>query len=129
MDIISGPTKKSWRQLRSGSETRTSGLMALEHHWSKCIILEGNYIKKEEIDLTQKKLGWFFIDSPSYQMPFNVEFDWYPDHLSDEPPVEGPPIPITTDMVKKAISQMKEGKALGPSGMVVIRAARDGAPP
>ena len=31
-----------------------SGLMALEHCWSKCIILEGNYIKKEEIDLTQK---------------------------------------------------------------------------
>ena len=32
----------------------SSWLMALEHHWSKCIILEGNYIKKEEIDLTQK---------------------------------------------------------------------------
>ena len=31
-----------------------SGLMALEHHWSKCIILEGNYIEKEEIDVTQK---------------------------------------------------------------------------
>ena len=31
-----------------------SGLMALEHRWSKCIILEGNYIEKEEIDLTQK---------------------------------------------------------------------------
>ena len=32
----------------------SSGLMALKHHWSKCIILEGNYIEKEEIDLTQK---------------------------------------------------------------------------
>ena len=32
----------------------SSGLMALEHRWSKCIILEGNYIEKEEIDLTQK---------------------------------------------------------------------------
>ena len=31
----------------------SSGLMALEHRWSKCIILEGNYIK-EEINLTQK---------------------------------------------------------------------------
>ena len=30
----------------------SSGLMALEHCWS--IILEGNYIEKEEIDLTQK---------------------------------------------------------------------------
>ena len=32
----------------------SSGLMALKHCWSKCIILEGNYIQKEEIDLTQK---------------------------------------------------------------------------
>ena len=31
-----------------------SGPMALEHRWSKCIILEGNYIEKGEIDLTQK---------------------------------------------------------------------------
>ena len=39
----------------------------------------------------------------------------------------GPPIPITIDMVKKAISQMKAGKAPGPSGIVVeiIRAAGD----
>ena len=54
-----------------------------------------------------------------YQRLLNVEFDWDPDHLSDEPPVEGPPIPITIDIVKKAISQMKAGKALGPSGIVV----------
>ena len=32
----------------------SSGLMALEHHWSKCIILEGNYIEKEEVDLNRK---------------------------------------------------------------------------
>ena len=41
------------------------------------------------------------------------------DHLSYQPPVEGRPIPITINMVKKAISQMKAGKALGPSGIVV----------
>ena len=29
----------------------SSGLMALEHRWSKCITLEGNYIEKEEVDL------------------------------------------------------------------------------
>ena len=47
--------------------------------------------------------------------------------MSDESPVEGPLIPITIDMVKKAISQMKAGKAPGPSGIVVemIRAACD----
>ena len=32
----------------------SSGLMALEHHWSKCITLEGNYIKKEDVDLNWK---------------------------------------------------------------------------
>ena len=62
-----------------------------------------------------------------YQRLLNAEFDWDPNHLSDESPVEGPPIPITIDMVKKAISQMKAGKAPGPSSIVVemIRAAGD----
>ena len=55
-----------------------------------------------------------------YQRLLNVEFDWDPDRLSHQPPVEGPPIPITIDMVKKAISQMKAGKAPGASD---IRAA------
>ena len=38
-----------------------------------------------------------------------------------------PPIPITIDMVKKAISKMKSGKAAGPSGILVemIKAAGD----
>ena len=62
-----------------------------------------------------------------YQRLLNIEFDWNPDHLSYQPPVEGPPIPITIDMVKKAISQMKVRKASGPSGIVMemIRAAGD----
>ena len=56
-----------------------------------------------------------------------LNFDWDPDHLSYQPPVEGLPNPITIDMVKKVISQMKAGKAPGPSGIVVemIRAAGD----
>ena len=32
----------------------SSGLMALEHRWSKCITLEGNYMEKEEVDLNRK---------------------------------------------------------------------------
>ena len=41
--------------------------------------------------------------------------------------MEGPPIPFTIDMVKKAVSQMKAGNAPGPSAIVVemIRAAGD----
>ena len=55
-----------------------------------------------------------------YQRLLNVELDWDPDRLSDEPPVEGRPIPITTDMVKKVISQMKASKAPSPSGIVTV---------
>ena len=62
-----------------------------------------------------------------YERLLNVEFDWYPDHLSNEPPLEGLLIPFTIDMMKKAISKMKSGKAAGPSGIVVemIKAAGD----
>ena len=65
--------------------------------------------------------------SEHHQRLLSAEFDWDPNHLFDESPVEGLPIPIIIDMVKKAISQMKAGKALGPSGIVVemIRAAGD----
>ena len=34
-----------------------SGLMILEHRWSKCITLEGNYIEKEEADLSRKGIS------------------------------------------------------------------------
>ena len=63
-------------------------------------------------DLKQK--AWL----EHYQRLLNVEFDW-DQTTCHQPPVEGPPIPITTDMVKKAISQMKAGKAPGPSSIVV----------
>ena len=33
----------------------SSGLMALEHGWSKCITLEGNYIEKEEVGQLHRK--------------------------------------------------------------------------
>ena len=54
-----------------------------------------------------------------YERLLNVEFEWGLDHLSNKPPLEGPPIPLTFDMVKKAISKMKSGKGAGPSGIVV----------
>ena len=48
-----------------------------------------------------------------------MEFELDPEHLSDEPPLEGPSIPITILMAKKVISKMKFSKAVGPSGVVV----------
>ena len=32
----------------------SSGLLALEHRWSKCVMLGGNYIEKEKVDLDRK---------------------------------------------------------------------------
>ena len=32
-----------------------------------------------------------------YERLLNVEFDWDPDHLSNDPLLEGPPIPITVE--------------------------------
>ena len=82
-----------------------------------------NNAREISISEGSKQKAW----SEHYQRLPNVEVDWNPDHLSDEPPVEGLPIPVTIDMVKKAISQMNAGKAPGPSGIVVkmIRAAGD----
>ena len=62
-----------------------------------------------------------------YERLLNVEFEWDSEHLSDEPPLEVLHIPITIDMVKKAISKMKSDKAAGLSRIVVemIRAAGD----
>ena len=56
-----------------------------------------------------------------------MEFEWDPKHLSDEPPLKGPSIPINILMVKKVISKMKFSKTAGPSGVAVemIRAAGD----
>ena len=51
-----------------------------------------------------------------YERLLNVEFEWGPDLMSKEPPLEGLPIPINLDLVKKAISKMKSRKAAGLSG-------------
>ena len=92
-----------------------------------------NQLRKENADVVGEKLvkndaGEMSMSDDSkqkawlehYQRLLNAEFNWDPNHLSDESPLEGPPIPITTDMVKKAISQMKAGKAPGPSGMIRV---------
>ena len=47
-----------------------------------------------------------------YERPLNVEFECDPQHLSVIPLVEGPCIPITSEMVMNALSKMKSGKSL-----------------
>ena len=54
-----------------------------------------------------------------YKGLLNVEFPWDEDALPAALPVEGPPPPITDEMVIKALGRMKSVKAAGPSGIIV----------
>ena len=58
----------------------------------------GGYNDTWEMSMSEeaKQNAW----AEHYERLLNVEFDWDPDHLSNESPLEGPPIPITIDMVK-----------------------------
>ena len=109
-------------------------------HKSSNIFRLKNQMRKENVDVVGDKPVKYDAGKMSmseeakqnsltehYERLLNVEFDWDPDHLSNEPPFEGPPIPITIDLVNKAISKMKSGKPAGPSGIVVemIKAAGD----
>ena len=48
--------------------------------------------------------------------------------MIEKAPVEGPVIKNTSEMVSKAISKMKSGKATGPSDIIIelIKASGDG---
>ena len=122
--LIKKPTRRSMRILTSSLQKSTTLLTSLEERMLMLLVTNRWRMMQGRCQwANSKQKAWL----EHYQRLLNVEFDWDPDHLSDDPPVEGPPIPITTDMVKKAISQMKAGKAPGPSGimMEMIRAAID----
>ena len=86
---------------------------------SRLIFRLANQTRKENVDVDDKPVkndaGEMSMSEKAklnawaehYERLLNVEFDWDPDHLSNEPPLEGPPVPITIDMVKKVISKMK----------------------
>ena len=122
--LVKKPTRRSTRILTPSLQKSTTLLTSLEERTLCCY---DKPVKNDagEISMREdsKQKAWL----EHYQRLLNVEFNWDPDHLSYQPPVEGPPIPITIDMIKKAISQMKAGKAPGLSGIVVemIRAATD----
>ena len=52
----------------------------------------------------------------------NEEFSWNPEDLTADPPIH-----IDVEMVVKAITKMKTGKAAGPSGIVaeMLKASGD----
>ena len=78
---------------------------------------------KLALSVDEKLKAW----QSHYDKLLNEEFQWDPDSLSVEPPVEGPAIEITVDMVSSAISKMKNGKSPGPSGLIIemIKAGGD----
>ena len=75
------------------------------------------------LDDPSKQRAW----KEHYERLLNVEFPWNPEDLSDELPVEGPAVPVTEEMISKAIDKMKFGKAAGPSGIVaeMLKSAGD----
>ena len=86
----------------------------------KCVLDDDG---KLAIDEQAKLSAW----KAHYERLLNVEFDWDRESLQDQPPVQGPPINITVEMVAVALQKMKKGKAAGPSGITVemILAAGD----
>ena len=73
-------------------------------------------------DNEAKKVAW----KQHYERLLNEEFSWNPEDLTADP-VVGPPIHIDVEMVVKAITKMKTGKAAGPSGIVaeILKASGD----
>ena len=49
-----------------------------------------------------------------YARLLNVEFERESDLLPEVAPVEGPPPPVTKDLIRKALRKMKCSKAAGP---------------
>ena len=54
-----------------------------------------------------------------YQRLLNVEFPWNTNSLNNSAAVKGPAIFVTEDMVTDGIKTMKQGKAGGPSEVIV----------
>ena len=79
-------------------------------------------VKDDSLDNEAKKVAW----KQHYERLLNEEFSWNPEDLTADP-VVGPPIHIDVEMVVKAITKMKTGKAAGPSGIVaeMLKASGD----
>ena len=54
----------------------------------------------------------------AYARLLNVEFEWESDLLQEVAPVEGPPPPVTKDLIRKALRKMECGRAAGPLGII-----------
>ena len=67
------------------------------------------------LDDTERMKAWV----EHYNGILNVAFPWDEDALPDDPPVEGPPPPITEETVTKSLAKMKPGKSAGASSIIL----------
>ena len=108
--IAKRPTRRSTRILTLSSQKYT----ALQTRRQNADVVGDKPVKNDAGEMSVSDDSKQKACLEHYQRLLNADFDWNPNRLSDESPVEGPPIPITIDMVQKAVSQMKAGKAPGP---------------
>ena len=64
-------------------------------------------------------LMWLKAWVEYYKGLLDVKFTWDEGALPDAPPVEGPPPPITDEMVTKVVAKVNSGVFAGPSGIIV----------
>ena len=82
-------------------------------------IVGEKYIKDDDDNLAFDDKSKLAAWKCHYEKLLNVEFRRDSNALSEEQPLQRPPIRITNEMVSEALSKMKKGKATGPSGLNV----------
>ena len=87
--LFKKPARRSTRVLTPSLEERNADVVG-----DKPVKTDAGEMSMSE---DSKQKAW----SEHYQRLLNVEFNWDPNHISDKPPVEIPPIPITIDMLRR----------------------------
>ena len=99
--LIMKSTRRPTRILTPSLQKSTTLLTSLEE---RKLVVGGKLVKNDAGEMSMSKDSKQKAWLEHYWWLLNVEFDWNTDYLSDEPPVEGPPIPITSDMVLRKLS-------------------------
>ena len=112
--VVHHACHKADKVVYDGIDHKSSDIIRLTNQIRKENVVGDEPVKNDAGEMSMSEEAKQNAWAEHYKRLLNVEFDWDPDHLSNEPPLDGPPIPITIEMVK-AISKMKSGKAAGPS--------------
>ena len=91
--LVKKPTRKSTRIL-TPSLQKSTACLANQFRRENTDVVGDKPVKNDAGEMSMSQVSKQKARLEHYQRLFNVEFDWDPDHLSYQPPVEGPPIPI-----------------------------------